>query len=129
MAGKFSLRDLISSDDQITIVDVGAMALGEAEADYEPLLEIKGTRVIGFEPDEADVWIDFNGDQRFEAREAVPMSAFMENLSTGVVTVPADAVLNQEVRLRVINSYNSTHRPCGALAGEVEDYLLVVDQP
>ena len=54
VAGKFSLRDLISSDDQITIVDVGAMALGEAEADYEPLLEIKGTRVIGFEPDEAE---------------------------------------------------------------------------
>jgi len=51
---KFSLRDLIPEDDCITIVDVGAMAIGSADVDYAPLLEIEGTQVIGFEPDESE---------------------------------------------------------------------------
>ena len=54
MVTKFSLRDLISECEHINIIDVGAMALGSKGPDYAPLLEIEGTRVFGFEPDETE---------------------------------------------------------------------------
>ena len=45
---------MIADDDTIDILDIGAMAIGSGKETYAPLLETGKTRILGFEPDEAE---------------------------------------------------------------------------
>tara|TARA_B110000093_G_scaffold46981_1_gene50247 strand:+ start:369 stop:3740 length:3372 start_codon:yes stop_codon:yes gene_type:complete len=80
-----------------------------------------------FEPDQAAAWIDFNRDAVFDTTELINMSGYTNNISTGNFTVPNDVVLGQTLRMRVSNIYNNTIAPCGNVSGEVEDYLITVN--
>jgi len=79
-----------------------------------------------FEQDQAAVWIDFNRNGIFDSSELINMPSFTNNISTTNFTVPNDAVLGQNLRMRVSNIYDNTIDPCGNAAGEVEDYLITV---
>lgn len=79
-----------------------------------------------FEPDQAAVWIDFNRNGVFDSSELINMPSYTNNISTANFTVPNDAVLGQNLRMRVSNIYDNTIDPCGNAAGEVEDYLITV---
>lgn len=77
-----------------------------------------------FSGDVAAAWIDFDGDTNFKDDELITMSDYVNNVSEGTFTVPANAILNSPVRMRVSNIYNSSINPCGNAFGEVEDYLV-----
>lgn len=78
-----------------------------------------------FEPDVAAAWIDFNRNAEFDDNEKITMSSYVSNTSTGSFTVPENAILDVESRIRFSNIYNNTIDPCGAFFGEVEDYLVI----
>lgn len=75
------------------------------------------------------VWIDYNGNQLFEAIEIVHNSGAVNFVSTGNVTVPS-GVMEGSTRMRVAMKYvggGSTAQPsaCGNFTeGEVEDYCV-----
>ncbi|MEO1259131.1 MAG: GEVED domain-containing protein [Bacteroidota bacterium] len=78
-----------------------------------------------FDLDTAHAWIDFNQNFTFEDNEKVHMSAYIDNISTGTVSVPAGATLGT-TRLRVRNIYSADfiNDPCNDYFGEVEDYTI-----
>lgn len=76
--------------------------------------------------DAAAAWIDFDNNGVFDPVELINMSDYMNNQSTGSFTVPIDAVLNEQLRMRVSNLTNSAIDPCGFAFGEVEDYLIII---
>ena len=55
------------------------------------------------------------------------MSNYTNNTSIGSFTVPNDAVIGQNLRIRVSNVYNNIIDPCGNAFGEVEDYLITIN--
>ncbi len=85
--------------------------------------------------DAVSAWIDFNLNGTFEDSERV-MSSPVSTATpvTATFTVPATAVENQALRMRVINVYGGSSQAgailtssCGTLGyGEVEDYNVVV---
>lgn len=81
---------------------------------------------FAFEPDQAAAWIDFNDNLIFDSSESINMSTYVNNISTGSFTVPDDAVIGQNLRMRVSNIYDNTIDPCISAFGEVEDYLITV---
>lgn len=77
-----------------------------------------------FEPDRVHAWADFDRNGTFDPDEAITMSVPVNNISTGSLSVPLDAVKGA-VTLRVRGVYSTTHNdPCGNTFGEVEDYSL-----
>lgn len=81
-----------------------------------------------FSLDRAHAWIDFNNDAVFETSEKITMSNYVNLVSEGEFTVPNNAILNENLRLRVRNNYSTiVNSPCGVVVGEVEDYTVVVD--
>ena len=95
------------------------MIIGE---DYTFNVQLQGT----FAGDDAGVWIDFNQDAEFSPSEAVNMSNYTNNLSTGTIEIPADADTNGTIIMRVRNSFFDTPDPCNFDAGEVEDYVVQI---
>ena len=95
-------------------------------ADYTLNIHIGFT----FDLDTARAWIDFNQNFEFEETERVEMSGYVENISTGTVSVPADAVVGA-TRLRIRNIYNAEAitDPCNDYFGEVEDYTINILAP
>ncbi len=81
-----------------------------------------------WEPDTTAVWIDFNGDLIFDNSEWIQMSTIdINHFSSASFTVPADALINDTLRMRVRSQYwNETPNPCGDRTGEVEDYSVVI---
>ncbi|QFG53993.1 reprolysin-like metallopeptidase [Chryseobacterium sp.] len=86
--------------------------------------------------DAVSAWIDFNMNGTFEQSEQV-MTSLTSTLTpvTSTFTVPASAVENQPLRMRIINVYMSAsnagqpfNNPCqlNGFTGEVEDYNVVV---
>jgi photosystem II stability/assembly factor-like uncharacterized protein len=73
-------------------------------------------------------WIDFNNDATFSEDELIVMSDLNSNHeSFGKFTVPQDAILNKDLRLRTRSQYwGQAPNPCGELYGEVEDYTVVI---
>ncbi len=51
---KFSISGLLKNEEQIRIVDVGAMSVGAKDDSYETLYDSGKIQVIGFEPDEEE---------------------------------------------------------------------------
>ncbi|MCG8330519.1 MAG: GEVED domain-containing protein [Chitinophagales bacterium] len=84
-----------------------------------------------FTPDQAYAWVDWNDDKVFDnSTELISMSAYSNNIATGTLTVPQNAVLGP-LRLRTRNIYATPNTPqaCGDIYGEVEDYTLNVENP
>jgi len=81
---------------------------------------------FAFSLDKAGAWIDWNGSGTFEPNESIVMGNFANNESTGTFSVPNE-VLPGSYRLRTRNSYNAALSPCGNVAGEVEDYTVIVN--
>lgn len=84
----------------------------------------------------AKAWIDFNDNGLFEASEKVlesltPSSGLTSNryTHTADVAIPAGAVQNKPLRLRVLADWmtNTAIQPCdGLMYGQTEDYSLTV---
>ena len=74
--------------------------------------------------DTAAAWIDFNRNAVFDDTELISMSQYNNNISVGSFTVPDDAVIGQNLRMRVSNIFNNVSDPCGNAFGEVEDYII-----
>lgn len=77
--------------------------------------------------DKAAAWIDFNRDAIFDNSELITMSTYASNTSTGSFNVPNDAVIGENIRMRVSNIYDNSINPCGNAFGEVEDYLITIN--
>lgn len=80
--------------------------------------------------DSVTAWIDYNGDFEFSEEEQIIFSTFNTNHQvTGDFTVPNDAVIDRNVRMRVRSQYFSQQMsPCDNLVGEVEDYTIEIDE-
>jgi PKD repeat protein len=73
-------------------------------------------------------WIDFNNDGTFATTERV-MYSLNQKTHTATVTIPASAVLNTWLRLRVSSDYanNPAPQPCTNVQyGQFEDYAIKV---
>ena len=84
----------------------------------------------GYNADIGAVWIDWNLDYDFTADERVFLSSFGPGPYTCSITAPGDAVMNQNLRMRLRLDYNNTNpQPYGTTSfGEVEDYTVIVNQ-
>ncbi len=95
------------------------------EAGVEYRLEM--TLNYAFPPDVAYAWIDYDRNARFDADEQIFMSAFSNNKSTGMVTLPGFIEPGATtMRVRVVYNNPDTPPPCGSYFGEVEDYTVVL---
>ena len=84
----------------------------------------------------AKAWIDFNDNGNFEAEEQImesytPASGLTDNMYTHTqpVTIPAAAVLNRPLRLRVLADFINNYPilSCdGQMYGQTEDYSLTI---
>lgn len=80
-----------------------------------------------FGDDDPGAWIDFNLDALFDTTEAIMLADYdSTHTARGTFIVPAHAVENDTLRLRVRNSFFSVPVPCGNDAGEVEDYPVYI---
>lgn len=76
------------------------------------------------------VWIDYNNDGTFNPVSELIFASNLKKLHTGTITIPATAVQNQPLRMRVASEYSSYFappQPCGNLqGGQAEDYAITV---
>ena len=75
------------------------------------------------------VWIDFNRNGTYEPAEKIMTSAPSKTTPvTATFAVPADAVVNKTLGMRVIMRYNTAPTgPCDSFTyGEVEDYSVLI---
>lgn len=81
-----------------------------------------------FDLNKVAAWIDYNRNAEFEASERINMGAIDgSHYSLGNFNVPSNALLDEELRLRVVCRYTSGEvDPCGFVSGEVEDYTIIV---
>jgi len=73
-------------------------------------------------------WIDFNGDATFDTSELIISDPDTGNFATANFTVPANAKVNEVIRMRVRLGYwdSPVFDPCGTTLGEVEDYPVMI---
>ncbi|RSK44327.1 GEVED domain-containing protein [Hymenobacter perfusus] len=78
-------------------------------------------------PQDTRVWLDLNNDGTFGSGEQI-FQALNTSNPTGTFLVPATAVLNQPLRLRVVSDYvGSSFTACdGVQYGQAEDYTVTV---
>ena len=91
---------------------------------YELSIKLAGA----VDKDTAAAWIDFNNNRTFNDNELIEMSKYLNNISTGTFTVPEDAVIDQNIRMRTSNIFDKEINPCGNVFGEVEDYLIKIKE-
>ncbi len=77
------------------------------------------------------VWMDFNGDGFLSNTSELVLTNNNVNTGSGTVTIPATAVLNTPIRIRVAGVYNLTaptnFTACSNLNnGQVEDHAVVI---
>lgn len=80
-----------------------------------------------FPDDKPGAWIDFNGNSQIEIEETIDMGLFENNLATANFTIPENALTDRPIILRVRSSYFGAPEPCKNDAGEVEDYLVIIE--
>ena len=119
------LGDFVNDSDQnyYTLYD----NLEPIELNVGETYELSVRLDYAFNLDNAAAWIDFNRNAVFDDTELITMSQYNNNISNGSFTVPDDAVYGQNLRLRVSNIYNNVSDPCGNAFGEVEDYIIIVN--
>jgi PKD repeat protein len=113
-----------------------------ASVGYEDFTSISTTLVQGNsypvsvkvnQPSEHNVriWIDFNNDKVFDNVNELVFSADQVFMATGGILIPANALLNTNLRMRISADYyqNAVPGPCSNLqVGQAEDYTIVVQQ-
>lgn len=76
------------------------------------------------------VWFDLNNDGILNNTSEAVFSGFANSTITGNITVPATFVFNQQIRMRVASSSNSSdlNNHCSTFyyCGEVEDYAVTI---
>jgi len=79
-------------------------------------------------PEGVRVWIDFNRDGTFDTTEMVLNSAASTTPTvSGTFTVPATAIQNKTLKMRVALRYNASPAACTSYTyGEVEDYNVMI---
>ena len=126
-----------TTSDYITRVQLYSINNGSEQTGYSDFTNLSTDLVQGadyslrifigftFDLDTAHAWIDFNQNYEFEDTEKISMSPYVDDISTGTVSVPANAVLG-ETRMRVRNIYSADviNDPCNDYFGEVEDYSV-----
>ena len=80
-----------------------------------------------FANDEPGAWIDFNGNALIDDNEAIDMGGFENNVASAYFDIPDNAITDRPIILRVRSSYFNDPEPCQDDAGEVEDYLVVIE--
>lgn len=78
---------------------------------------------FAFNQDRTYIWVDWDRNETFDLDERVELSGPSNNIYTGNLMVPLDAVKGA-VTMRVRATYFNLDDPCGTSAGEVEDYTL-----
>jgi photosystem II stability/assembly factor-like uncharacterized protein len=85
-----------------------------------------------FDQDSVTAWIDYNHDTEFSDEEQIIFTK-LDNTSksaTGTFTVPNDALINKNLRLRVRSQYYTNPMDaCINSPGEVEDYTIKLKKP
>ncbi|TGE28104.1 GEVED domain-containing protein [Hymenobacter metallicola] len=78
-------------------------------------------------PQDTRVWLDLNNDGSFSTAELL-FTALNRSNPSGTITIPATAVKNQPLRLRVISDYvGAPAGPCvEPQLGQAEDYTVTV---
>ena len=119
------LGDFVNDSDQnyYTLYD----NLEPIELNVGETYELSVRLDYAFNLDNAAVWIDFNRNAIFDDTELITMSQYNNNISNGSFTVPDDVVYGQNLRMRVSNIYDNISDPCGNAYGEVEDYVIIVN--
>ena len=80
-----------------------------------------------FPDDEPGAWIDFNGNATIDDNETIDMGVFENNIASAYFDIPDNAITDRPIILRVRSSYFNDPQPCQDDAGEVEDYLVVIE--
>ncbi len=82
---------------------------------------------VNFSTNNFGAWIDFNADAEFDSSERVLFELNSGNLASNDFTVPSTAKSRQFLTLRVRLSILDEPLPCGDQVGEVEDYLVYIN--
>lgn len=102
----------------------------ELEIGKEYTIEVAMAYV--FEQDSVTAWIDYNRDSEFSNEEQIIFTELnsASKSATGLFTVPDDALVNKNLRLRVRSQYYTNPMDaCRNTPGEVEDYTITVKKP
>ena len=82
-----------------------------------------------FSADTCSAWIDYNHNANFDADEIIIMGQYQSNISVGNFTVPTiPSPVSDTVRIRIRDAYFGDPEPCGQDAGEVEDYVVIINK-
>lgn len=76
-------------------------------------------------------WIDYNNNGIFNPINELIVSSASSFGTSGIVTIPSNAVLNTPLRMRVIADYdlNPIPTPCDDPGyGQAEDYTIIIEQ-
>ena len=82
--------------------------------------------------DSVTAWIDYNRNGDFETTEQLIFSTLSNETkkATSTFTVPTDATINKNLRLRVRSQYfTNPMSPCSNTPGEIEDYTIRLKEP
>ena len=72
-------------------------------------------------------WIDYNNDADFTDDEQIIFMPDNGAAAQNTFTVPATAIKNQTLRMRVrLGNHGTNPQPCGSAFGEVEDYAVKI---
>lgn len=86
-----------------------------------------------FPQDSVTAWIDYNRDGEFSIEEQITFNELEvggNKITTGKFTIPSDALINKDLRLRVRSQYfTNPMSPCQNSPGEVEDYTVRLKKP
>ncbi|MEZ4959984.1 MAG: LamG-like jellyroll fold domain-containing protein [Saprospiraceae bacterium] len=85
----------------------------------------------GIYDEDVKVYIDYNNDGSLSETESV-LNSQNKSEHTGTFTIPANAVTNTLLRLRIISDYYSytiTNSCYAPIYGQVEDYSIYIDGP
>lgn len=98
------------------------------ELDLNQSYTISLTANTNWSNNDLGAWIDYNGDAEFDASEVIISDPGTGSFSTANFTVPANAKINEELRMRVRLGYwdSPILDPCGTTLGEVEDYPVMI---
>lgn len=126
---------------QFTLNTINARTRGSAFSNYEDLTCSIGTTLVAgstyslsisteTNPQNVRIYIDFNGDNSFDASELVfsANGSTAPQVFTGSITIPAGVTQNVYRRLRVVSDFvsNANPLPCGVLNfGQAEDYRVM----
>ena len=127
MTNEFALSDLVPGGEQVTVLDVGAMAIGSGGPIYAPLYGYENFRVLGFEPDETECRkLNESSDNRFHfyphfAGDGGKATYFETNMTmTGSLYEPNTRLLEKFQNLAELTTVVATHQVATMRLDDIE---------